>query len=205
MSNLQIVSTSIPLSERKIRCKGCKTTKSIENFMNKENKLINKTCDRCRQLKKEQRERKKLIMTSNKDDQYDEPCDEDEDDEDNDEEIENTKEEQNVKKENNNLFIGENYNYKSRFNKYKSDDPNFDIPLDEFVKMITDNCHYCGKRNLYKGFNGIDRVDSNQPHILENCVPCCWPCNKMKSVMNITDFKRSIKSIYEHLNLVEFN
>ncbi len=98
-------------------------------------------------------------------------------------------------------FTGQNYNYKTRYNKYKSGDPEFDISLDDFVAMIVDRCHYCGKRNLYKGFNGIDRVDSSLPHIPGNCVSCCWPCNRMKSTMEVHDFLNQVKYIYEYLNL----
>ena len=97
-------------------------------------------------------------------------------------------------------FIGQNYNYKTRYNRYKADDPEFDLSLDDFVAMIIDYCHYCGKRNLYKGFNGIDRVDSTLPHIPGNCVPCCWTCNRMKGTMDVHDFITQIKYIYDHLN-----
>jgi hypothetical protein len=101
-------------------------------------------------------------------------------------------------------FTGRNYNYKTRYNRYKADDPNFDIPLDDFVSMIIDFCYYCGKRNLNKGFNGIDRVDSTQPHVLGNCVPCCWECNRMKGAMDVNDFIRQVKWIYQHLNLQNY-
>ena len=101
-------------------------------------------------------------------------------------------------------FTGQNYNYKRRYNRYKADDPDFDIPLDDFVAMLIDKCHYCGARNLYKGFNGIDRIDSTQPHIPGNCVPCCWTCNRMKSAMDVNDFMRHIKNIYMHLGLQNY-
>jgi hypothetical protein len=98
-------------------------------------------------------------------------------------------------------FTGRNYNYKTRYNKYKSDDPDFNIPLDKFVEMIVSLCDYCGIRNLNKGFNGIDRVDSTLPHIIGNCVPACWDCNRRKGASPRKEFLMHIKRIYEYLHL----
>lgn len=52
----------------------------------------------------------------------------------------------------------------------------FNLKEEDFIKIISDNCYYCGSPQA----NGIDRVDSNKDYILENCVPCCEFCNKMK-------------------------
>lgn len=57
------------------------------------------------------------------------------------------------------------------------------------------NCHYCdsplnrrpyGATNKNQKFKSgsaaslLDRKDSDGPYSIENCVPCCWPCNYMK-------------------------
>lgn len=102
-------------------------------------------------------------------------------------------------------FTGRNYNYKTRYNRYKADDPDFDIPIDDFVEMIIDFCCYCGKRNLSRGFNGIDRVDNTQAHVPGNCVPCCWTCNRMKGSLDVHGYKLQIKYVYEHLGLQNYN
>ena len=98
-------------------------------------------------------------------------------------------------------FTGRNYNYKTRYNRYKADDPYFDIPLDKFVEMIVSPCDYCGIRNLNKGFNGIDTVDSTLPHIMGNCVPACWDCNRRKGASQRREFLMHAKRIYEYLHL----
>lgn len=72
----------------------------------------------------------------------------------------------------------------------------FKLTLAQFKKLIHSNCYYCGaapstdnvwnksgKRKLDKEsikINGIDRIDSDKGYFLENCVPCCPQCNRMK-------------------------
>lgn len=96
-------------------------------------------------------------------------------------------------------FSGRNFNYKTRYKKYQASDPEFDIPLEDFVLMIVDKCYYCGKRDLARGFNGIDRVDPTLPHIPTNCVPCCWICNRMKSDMDVHQWINHIHRISEYI------
>lgn len=61
----------------------------------------------------------------------------------------------------------------------------------DFVRgLIQQPCHYCGSppgqsigRPDFNGealTNGIDRIDSALGYVVENVVPCCWPCNAAK-------------------------
>ena len=43
----------------------------------------------------------------------------------------------------------------------------------------TNKCHYCGKELPFTEL-GCDRKDSTLPHTPENCVPCCFECNRKK-------------------------
>jgi len=81
----------------------------------------------------------------------------------------------------------------------------FNIPEDKFFELTQKNCEYCGnepqtiaspknpnstlKQYVY---NGIDRVNSAEGYTVENCVPCCSICNRMK--MNHTK-----KDWYAHM------
>lgn len=107
----------------------------------------------------------------------------------------------------------------------------FSITFEEFKKLTSDICFYCGKdgrpynKYLNKNgeyytktkeiditkeaidrswinFNGLDRVDNNKGYTLENCVTCCWECNNIKSSSNQSDFLEHIKMITKHLKLV---
>ena len=69
----------------------------------------------------------------------------------------------------------------NRYNIYKKNakrrNISFKVSKEEFYKITSEPCHYCGDIEKY---NGIDRINSNQGYILNNCVPCCEYCNKMK-------------------------
>lgn len=77
----------------------------------------------------------------------------------------------------------------------------FDLTLDEFKSLCSDNCYYCGqipstKMDVGKGLkNGIDRIDSNKGHTMDNCVSCCWTCNRMKGNMTQQNFLEHISKI----------
>lgn len=78
----------------------------------------------------------------------------------------------------------------------------FDLTLDEMSNLSQQVCTYCGKEpeqflSSFPNFiyNGIDRVDNTKGYILENCVPCCKVCNRMKDVLSVEDFKSHVNKI----------
>lgn len=84
----------------------------------------------------------------------------------------------------------------------------FELSVEQFEHMTTQDCFYCGvepkqiyrSRNANGGYtyNGIDRKDSKQGYTLDNCVPCCWQCNKIKSIMPYEKFMEWIHRIAAH-------
>lgn len=50
-------------------------------------------------------------------------------------------------------------------------------------------------------YNGIDRVDSDGDYTIDNCVPCCKICNRMKVDTPVADFIAHLIQIYAHLGL----
>lgn len=84
----------------------------------------------------------------------------------------------------------------------------FSLTLDEFKYLTNQNCYYCGiipstKRSnrRYNGdfiYNGIDRVDNTKGYMLNNCVPCCWTCNKMKSSLSADEFNEWTDRLVAH-------
>lgn len=84
------------------------------------------------------------------------------------------------------------------------------ITPDEFIKLVTSNCHYCGKEwqsetrrvnNAQVKMLTIDRKDSALGYTLENCVSCCKLCNTIKMDMSYAQFTTQIKLIASRLNL----
>lgn len=87
----------------------------------------------------------------------------------------------------------------------------FELTKEEFKDLVSKNCAYCGsepieiqslKRYNKTGnsifMNGIDRIDSNQGYSLDNCVPCCEMCNRMKLNYSYDDFFNHISKIYNY-------
>jgi len=82
----------------------------------------------------------------------------------------------------------------------------FELDKDYFTSIINLNCYYCGcePNQIHRGsrcngsyiYNGIDRVDNSLGYIIDNCVPCCGKCNRMKSSLSQDEFLNLIKNIY---------
>lgn len=92
------------------------------------------------------------------------------------------------------------------------------LTFDNFLKISQKNCHYCNEAPKNKAtsrnseynlggnkdifiYNGLDRIDSNVKHNIDNVVPCCKYCNRAKLKLPINEFYRKIKNIYTNSNL----
>ena len=83
----------------------------------------------------------------------------------------------------------------------------FLLSREEFEKLISSPCHYCGAdlsniRKLKKltgptefRYNGIDRVDATSDYKLENCVAACKNCNYAKRKLTYDEFISLAKRI----------
>lgn len=88
----------------------------------------------------------------------------------------------------------------------------FDLSKDEFRLLTSSNCYYCGTPpsattevlakhlNGHYIYNGVDRVDNNQGYKMENCVPCCFICNRAKGVFTIDEFTEWIRGLVRYYN-----
>lgn len=84
----------------------------------------------------------------------------------------------------------------------------FSLSAEEFEKLTSDNCFYCGavpssvminkngNGNLI--YNGIDRVDNSKGYIPGNCVTCCTACNLAKREMSQEEFYAWVERVYAH-------
>jgi hypothetical protein len=86
---------------------------------------------------------------------------------------------------------------------------NFDLTKDEFRKITSLNCYYCGiephqyYRSIHNSgdyiYNGVDRLDSSKGYISDNVVPCCGVCNRAKSDMTVNEFIIWIERIHNNM------
>lgn len=87
----------------------------------------------------------------------------------------------------------------------------FELSLDTLVSIISRPCDYCGKppsramspsqmrkHISYQKFryNGIDRIDSSKGYVESNVVPCCKPCNELKSDKPREEFLAQVAAIH---------
>jgi hypothetical protein len=73
----------------------------------------------------------------------------------------------------------------------------FDLTLDLFVDWHgKTDCFYC---SLHISTIGIDRIDSDKGYTIDNIVPCCKVCNKMKMDLSVAEFKKQIKLIFNNI------
>lgn len=92
----------------------------------------------------------------------------------------------------------------------KSRGHSFDLTDDEFFSMVVMPCVYCGdsmgnehKRSTMFGsfiYTGLDRYDNTKGYTVENAVPCCIGCNRMKMDMSVDDFYRRMDKIMKNSN-----
>lgn len=84
----------------------------------------------------------------------------------------------------------------------------FALTKEQFMDISTRPCIYCGaeKTSIYRGncnrkrngefvYTGIDRYDNNKGYTVENSVPCCPKCNKIKLDMDPDDMIEQLKKI----------
>lgn len=89
---------------------------------------------------------------------------------------------------------------KGRFTTYRNNAKHrsieFNLTEDEFYGYWQQPCHYCGDDI---DTVGVDRVDSKEGYTIDNTVPCCSVCNKMKLDLGVDVFISQIRKIYKHL------
>ena len=75
--------------------------------------------------------------------------------------------------------------YKSYQSSAKQRKLDFNLDFDDFRRYWQNDCHYCGGT---VETIGLDRIDSDDGYNLDNIVPCCTKCNKMKLDTELDEF-----------------
>jgi hypothetical protein len=68
---------------------------------------------------------------------------------------------------------------------------------EHFIKLRSQPCYYCGDSEYYKtniGY-GLDKIVPSKGYVLENLVPACGPCNRMKMDDSQEEFYNRCKLI----------
>ena len=98
-------------------------------------------------------------------------------------------------------YLKELENVGKRFMYYKknakSRNLEFELSQDQFENITSRMCFYCNEFSQGRDFCGVDRIDSNEGYVLENCIPCCKFCNYAKRINSQEFFLKKTKLIYE--------
>lgn len=94
-----------------------------------------------------------------------------------------------------------NIHYSNYIRSARDKNLDFKISQEEFNKIVKEPCHYCNVIQE-RGFNGIDRLDSNTGYVLDNCVSCCKTCNYMKCSLSTDVFLKRIEHILTYNNKI---
>ena len=79
--------------------------------------------------------------------------------------------------------------------KRKNRNIKFELTKEEVQNLCESSCFYCNKKRCL----GIDRKDNNKDYTIDNCVPCCGTCNRMKLDLPLKLFYLQIYKIYNKL------
>lgn len=92
-----------------------------------------------------------------------------------------------------------------------------DLSFEQFLNMSQEHCFYCNappsnrlkisskaRSQEYRDaslfiYNGLDRINNNLPHNLNNLVPCCKNCNFAKRDRKFEEFIEWIKKAHDNL------
>lgn len=92
----------------------------------------------------------------------------------------------------------EKYRQENLYKAYKRDankrGMSFNMSESTFERITSKNCFYCGQAPYIR--NGIDRKDNELGYDLDNIVPCCKMCNRMKNIFHHDDFINQCAKIY---------
>lgn len=86
-----------------------------------------------------------------------------------------------------------------------------EISFEDYYRLARLNCYYCGvEPNLLKTsirkdagifkYNTLDRVDSDQGHVITNVVPACLICNRAKFNGTMQQFKDRVIRLINNLH-----
>lgn len=82
----------------------------------------------------------------------------------------------------------------------------FELTDSQCAGLFVQDCHYCGSPPLQTissrahtyMYNGIDRRDSDRGYVVDNVLPSCGACNRMKMELPYEQFLDLVRRIYEH-------
>lgn len=74
----------------------------------------------------------------------------------------------------------------------------FELTVEDFEKLILENCYICGKKTDENHTNGVDRFDNERGYTFHNSNASCGECNCMKKEIDYDVLLAQFKKIYDN-------
>lgn len=71
-----------------------------------------------------------------------------------------------------------------------------ELTFEQFLSFWQKPCSYCGDP---VSTIGLDQIEAGKGYTVDNVVPCCWKCNRMKNSDPKQDFYDHIRKIMAHM------
>lgn len=72
----------------------------------------------------------------------------------------------------------------------------FSLTKTECVALWSQGCHYCNSNILSDTGMGLDRKDNNRGYTIDNVLPCCGDCNKVRNtVLTVEEMEVAMKAV----------
>ena len=75
------------------------------------------------------------------------------------------------------------------------------LTFEEFYALIVQPCYYCDYK-VEDEVNGIDRYDNTKGYTVDNSVPCCKWCNRMKLDQPTDEFLERCNKIAKNMKRI---
>ncbi len=72
----------------------------------------------------------------------------------------------------------------------------------DYITIVSKPCYYCNIMEE-RGFNSVDRLDSNKSYEVSNCVSSCIVCNLMKGATDPVTFAQRVEHILTYNKLID--
>lgn len=99
------------------------------------------------------------------------------------------------------------YSLKGKFNNLKNSGKNrsknrilsINISFDQYQELMKNNCYYCQKNLMLETGSSLDRIDNTKNYTIDNVLPCCGNCNKIRgAILTVDEMKHIMVSLIEY-------
>ena len=80
----------------------------------------------------------------------------------------------------------------------------FSLLFEDYIKIISNPCYYCGVSLEFETGASIDRIDNDEGYFLENLLPCCEICNKGRNnIYTVEEWKIMMQACLKYRKNLE--